>query len=300
MNMFRAMDTDVRLLLPRVEPEQAHLLTERAQAIFESAERTFSRFRPESELSRLNASHGPTVVSETLFDALERARQYWALTGGWFDVTIEPVLRAAGYDRSFVKGSMDRMDRSTSVAAPPRPVTSAQVLLDRATRSVELLEGARIDCGGFIKGWVVDQVLAVLPDPSAIDAGGDAAMRGGWPYAKGWEVGVEDPCQPGHALVCLRARDRAVATSGINRRRWRVGADEAHHLINPHTARPATVELVQVSVLAPLAELADVLAKTVFLRGERDGLRFLRRFEDVAAVLVRNDGSFEIYGEVNK
>jgi thiamine biosynthesis lipoprotein len=272
-------------------------LTEQAQAVFEGAERTFSRFRPDSELSRLNASRGPAVVSEALFDAVERARAYWALTDGWFDVTIEPALRAAGYDRSFVK---DGMDRSTSVAALPRHVTSAQLLLDRATRSVELLDGATIDCGGFIKGWVVDQVSAALPNPSAIDAGGDAAMRGGWPYAMGWEVGVEDPCQPGHALVSLRARDRTVATSGISRRRWRVGADAAHHLINPHTGLPATAGLVQVTVLAPFAELADVLAKTVFLRGERDGLRFLRRFEDVAAVLVRNDGSFQIYGEVTK
>jgi thiamine biosynthesis lipoprotein len=296
-NTFRAMDTDVRLLLPCVEPHQADALTEQARELFESAERIFSRFRPDSELSRLNNSRGPTVVSQTLFDALERARRYWALTDGWFDVTIVPALCAAGYDRSFVEGGMDRSGR---LSAPGRRITSAHVRLDPAARSVELAEGAAIDCGGFIKGWVVDEVAARLPCPSAIDAGGDAVLRGGWPDAAGWQVGVEDPRRPGHALLHFRTGDCAVATSGINRRHWRVGQDEAHHLIDPHVGRPGTADLAQVTVVAPFAELADVLAKTVFLRGERDGLRFLHRFEDVAAVLVRHDGSSEIYGEVTQ
>lgn len=123
-------------------------------------------------------------------------------------------------------------------------------------------------------------------------------MRGAGPDGSGWRVDVEDPTHPGRALLSLYVRDQAVATSGANRRRWRIGGLEAHHLIDPHTGQPGGSDVAQASVVAPSAELADVLAKTVFLRGRRDGQRFLERFSDVSAVLVLRDGRVQTIGEL--
>jgi thiamine biosynthesis lipoprotein len=98
--------------------------------------------------------------------------------------------------------------------------------------------------------------------------------------------------------MTVRLRDQAVATSGANRRRWRVGVGEAHHLIDPHTGWPATTDLAQVTVVAPSAELADVLAKVAFLRGFADGRRFLDHFQGVSGVFVLADGRLRITGDL--
>jgi thiamine biosynthesis lipoprotein len=288
------MSTDVAIRAPEATPRREWRLADAVVRQFASIETRFSRFRAESELSRLNASHGPVVVSTELFQAIERARGYWELTDGWFDFTIGRALRDAGYDRDFAPGVLDR---TTPADKPARAsVTSADIRLDRASRTIELPPGMLLDCGGFVKGWAVDEAIGCLPKVAAVDAGGDAFLSGAGLDRQGWRVYVEDPWHPGRPIVAFRARDTAVATSGANRRKWQIGGRAAHHLIDPRTAEPAVSDLVQVTVLAPRAELADVLAKTVFLRGRRDGARFLEGFADVAAVLVAANGDIQIEG----
>jgi thiamine biosynthesis lipoprotein len=295
MARFRAMNTEVTVLAPYVHPLHESELAQRVERVFAQAERTFSRFRTDSELTQLNSGDGPMRVSPTLFDALQRARMYWQMSEGWFDPTIASALIAAGYDRSFAPGALDRAEVTP-------PVSSAacfgDVVLHSASRTVTLPAVCRLDCGGFIKGWAVDQAVQLLPSVSAVDAGGDAMLRGPGPDGLGWLVEVEDPFAPGHVLATLSVQDRAVATSGSNRHRWRVGARDAHHLIDPHTRRPGETDLAQVTVFASSAELADVLAKTAFLRGFHDGSRFLERFGQVSGVFVLNDGRARLVGDL--
>jgi FAD:protein FMN transferase len=292
---FRAMNTDVLVILPRVHPMQEEIVTQPVRELFARAEHRFSRFLADSEVSRVSASHSPMVVSAELFEALRRARCYWELTDGWFDVTVCGALRAAGYDRSFAHGVLDR---TVPACVRSMVTTSEDIVLDAATRTVELRNGATIDCGGFVKGWTVDRAGELLPSPCAVDAGGDAVLRGAGPAGAGWRVDVEDPAHLGRVLISFHVTDQAIATSGNSRRHWRVGNMQMHHLVDPHTGQPGISDLAQVTVVAPSAELADVLAKTVFLRGRRDGCRFLDRFADVGAVLVLRDGRIEVYGEV--
>jgi thiamine biosynthesis lipoprotein len=295
MASFRAMNTEVTVVAPTLQLVAEAELAARVERVFAQAERTFSRFRSDSELARLNQADGPSVVSPTLFAALERARRYWALTEGWFDPTIGRALCAAGYDRSFAPGMLDRPE---STATHPLAGSFGDVGLDSTSRQATLPAECSLDGGGFIKGWTVDLAARLLPSLAAVDAGGDAVVRGHGVDGVGWPVDVEDPFRPGRALMTLRLRDQAVATSGANRRRWRVGIGEAHHLIDPHTGQPANTDLVQVTVVAPSAELADVLAKVAFLRGFADGRRFLERFTGVAGVFVRADGRTRLVGDL--
>jgi thiamine biosynthesis lipoprotein len=131
-----------------------------------------------------------------------------------------------------------------------------------------------------------------------IDAGGDAALRGEGPDGAGWLVDVEDPADARRVVKTLRIRDRAVATSAPNRRRWRTGAGAAHHLIDPRTGAPASSELAQVTVVAPDAEQADVLAKVAFVLGADEGARWLGRRPGIGGVLVLRDGSSLVVGEL--
>jgi thiamine biosynthesis lipoprotein len=293
--VFRAMNTDVTVLVPEVDAFRERELAQLVEELFARTERTFSRFRGDSELSRLNRSDGPMVVSAEMFHALERARSYWERTDGWFDPTIALALAAAGYDRSFAPGALDR---SGAAIGQNKRASFEGVVLDVASRTVSLPSGTAVDCGGFVKGWTVDRAIELLPTPCAVDAGGDADLRGLGPDGAGWLVGVEDPARPGSALLEFYAQDRGVATSGPGRRHWRVGEREAHHLIDPHSGEPAASDLAQVTVVAPNAELADVLAKTVYLRGFDDGRRFLERFPDVSAIFVLRTGDVRISGKL--
>jgi thiamine biosynthesis lipoprotein len=283
---FRAMGTEVSVLLPGADARGEDGMAQRIAALFEQKEQRFSRFRPDSELSTLNRARGRFVASPELFDALARAQGYHALTRGLFDPAIGGALAALGYDRSFAPGALDRVD---TPALPHERARFGSVTLEAATRVVARPAGLALDLGGMIKGRAVDEAAALLPATGAVDAGGDAVLRGAGPEGEGWLVDVEDPFDAARAVLTLRVRDRAVATSAVNRRFWRAGGLSAHHLIDPRTALPSRSDVVQATVVADRAELAEVLAKTALLMGADAGRGFLAemaRRAGVAAVLV--------------
>lgn len=290
---FAAMGTDVTVLAPGLAPEAAARVTGDIERFFGSVEARFSRFRPGSELSLLNRSTGLVPVSAEMFAALEAARALHAATDGLFDPAVGGALVAHGYDRAWAPGVLDRRHG----AGAPAPATCfADVELDARTRSVRRPAGMTIDLGGLLKGRTVDRARALLPRPGALDAGGDAVLVGDGPDGCGWIVEVEDPRDAGRALLSLRVKDAAVATSADNRRTWRLGGGRAHHLIDPRLQRPASSDLAQVTVVARSAELADVVAKVAFLDGARDAERWLARLGAEGAVLVDRQGRARVIG----
>ncbi|MBK9035389.1 MAG: FAD:protein FMN transferase [Myxococcales bacterium] len=289
---LRAMDTRVSVYAPTLAAEDEAAAAATVAALFEAAEARFSRFRPDSELARLNRATGAIAVSPVMLAALARARGYVELTRGRFDPAVGGALAAAGYDRSFAAGALDHDDQPTQ----PRPARFAEVTLDLERGVVDRPPHVQLDLGGMIKGATVDLAARQLPAVAALDAGGDVVLRGAGPDGDGWLIEVEDPIDPARTLVTLVVRDRAVATSAANRRRWRRGDRWAHHLIDPATGAPATSDLAQVTVVAACAERAEVLAKAVFVAGAQAGRALLAATADVAAVLVHVDGTVELVG----
>ncbi len=287
MGTFRAMGTEVTVLAPRASISEEDRLTRRVRALFEQNERMFSRFRPESALSTLNGATAAVSVPDELFSALERAEAYRRLTRGAFDVRVGASLVACGYDRSFTAGGLDRAASSEPAAAV---ASGPCVRLDPATRSIDRPAGVLLDLGGMIKGFTVDRARELLPACAAIDAGGDAYLRGAGPDGAGWQVDIEDPHDADRTLMTLRVHDRAVATSSPNRRNWRVGPEQMHHLMDPHTGRPSRSSTTQVTVVASTVELAEVLAKAVFVLDAGTALELLAGLDGVAAVLVDRSG----------
>lgn len=288
MFTFRSMNTDVAVMASGDEAAIAR----RVAATFADAEQRFSRFRPDSELSALNRAEGPFVASPELFDMLWRARRYSQLTDGLFDPTVGASLSALGYDRSYSPGALDR----TNARKPPAAARFDDVVLERETRTVFRPPHVQIDLGGIAKGHTVDRAAAHVGQSGAIDAGGDAVMRGAPPDARKWSIEIEDPRDASNSIAVIAVADGAVATSAPNRRRWRVGDGFAHHLIDPRTQRSATSDLLQATVVAESAELADVLAKTAFLLGASAGRRFLARQPGVGGVLVHASGDVSFVG----
>ena len=248
---FRAMGTEVELLLDAQHPS---LLTE-AEAEFRRLEGIFSRFRPDSELSRLNEA-GVRHVGPELFEVIELAVEAREASCGRFDPTVHAAIVAAGYDRSF-----EQIDDDVPASATAPARMGGAVAIDHAAGRVAIEPGYRLDLGGIAKGWTADRVRAVVAQagPTLVNAGGDIAASG-----RVWPIAVEAADEE----ITLGLDDGGVATSGRDRRSWVRDGRAQHHLIDPVTGLPAGGDILTVTVAAGSASEAEVLAKTLFLAGD--------------------------------
>lgn len=293
---FEAMSTQVIVCAPELDEDAERRFAQHAATHFAAVERRFSRFLPHSELSLLNRATSSVAVSAEMIDLLRDCREHVANTHGMFDPAIGGALVAAGYDRSFAPGALDR----DHLADAPPLARFCELLVDEDARIVLRPRALQLDFGGFLKGRTVDRVIAAGPAAVLVDAGGDIAVRGDGPDGNGWLIDIEDPDDPKRVVATLRVRDRSIATSAPNRRRWRTGPTRAHHLIDPRSGLPSSSDLAQVTIVAPTTEEADVYAKVAFLLGARGGRAFIadRAAGGFAAVLLGRDGSREIVGDV--
>jgi thiamine biosynthesis lipoprotein len=272
---FAAMGTEIELMLDANGGED---VLDAAEQEFRRLESLLSRFRPDSELSRLNEAGSATVAPE-LLELIELALAARDHTGGRFDPTVHNALTASGYDRSFEHLPRDR----ESGRASAQPTCNGRVTVDATNSTVELDHGVRLDLGGIAKGWAADRVLASLRPlgPALVNAGGDIAATG-----RPWPVGVQTPGGP----ITLELRDGALATSGRDRRHWHQNGRLQHHVIDPRTALPAEGDLLTVTAGAPTAAKAETIATSLFLAG--DAARATAEADElgVAAVLVTRGG----------
>ncbi len=240
---FEAMGVDV-LVGGATEAELAAV-----GLLFEKLDRTFSRFRSDSELNRVNAATAEFVAASPMFVrvlalALDAARR----TDGLVDPTLGAAIEAAGYDRDFAKLTDDERPPAAAVPGSWRHVRVAGRLVFR-------YPGTKLDLNCVVKGLAVDAAVQQLAGHGFVAAGGDVAVRGAA------VVGL-----PGGGSLTLR--DHGLATSGTTHRRWLRGGDTQHHLIDPRTGRPSTSPWSEVTVAAGSCLEADVAAKAAFLLGD--------------------------------
>ena len=220
----------------------------------------FTRFDPDSELSRLNARAGQWVdVGPDLHALLREALAAYQRSGGLVHVGVLRRMLAIGYTRTFAEGPTAK---APPAAAPVPPLTAILSLRDQSAR---VTPGHGIDLGGIAKGWLADRVVERIGENALANLGGDLYARGVGADRDGWPVGFA-----GRTVMLV---DSGAATSGTTRRRWGEGL---HHLIDPRTGLPAVTDLDEVSVIAKTALDAEILAKAALLLGAAEGERLLQ------------------------
>jgi len=225
------------------------------KALFADWEQAFSRFRADSELTRINRSGRVAELSPLFAEVLARALAVARATDGLVDPTLGKALEAAGYDRDFAALAVED-PRSADEAAPGRWRE-----LDLVGRMLFRPAGVRLDLNGVVKALAADEALALLTGRGFVAAGGDVAVRGG-------------------AVVTLpdggavRVESGGIATSGSGKRRWRRAGRVQHHLIDPATGRPSESRWLEVTVAAGSCLASDAAAKVAFLLDE-DGPAWL-------------------------
>jgi thiamine biosynthesis lipoprotein len=265
----RAMGTTVHVI---VVGGPAGLVA-RAVALIDSLEARWSRFLPDSDISRLNDAAGrPCTVAPDTVALVERAIEGWHLTAGRFDPTVLGAVVRAGYDRSF--DALGPFPTATSVLG----LGCGGIAVDASAGTVTLPCGVGFDPGGIGKGLAADMVVAELLAAGAggacVSIGGDVRVAGRPPAGDAWQIDVTDEVGGGRAAT-IAVIDGAVATSTTRRRRWTSAAGEVHHVIDPRLDGPARAGVAAATVVAGSGWCAEVFATAALVARPADGLRLV-------------------------
>jgi FAD:protein FMN transferase len=295
---FRAMNTSVMMALDGDGALDEGL--RQTQAFIEDCERRLSRFLPDSELSRLNASAGEwTTVSDDLLDLLVLSRAYYDETAGLFDPSVLPDLKRAGYDVTMDEIKKQAALPGTTAPKPQRP-SFASLEIDQAGSQVRLPAGMEVDLGGIAKGWIVEQAALKLRahgTAAAVNAGGDMYFAGLPAEGSLWQVQVEDPREPTRTAVSLEVGEGAVVTSSVRKRAWKQAQESRHHIIDPRTGEPAQADWLSVTVIASHADLAEAYAKAFLIGGSREASRLMLQRPRIAVLCI--DAGGQIFASSN-
>ena len=265
---WRAIGTGVHVLVTGGDMAAASAAV---RGVLSKVDLAYSRFRPDSELSQINADGGGTRrVSPLLAAAIATSLRAAALTDGWVDPTVGRAMRAVGYDDDF-----DRVRTRTepiSIRLEPIPGWRA-IQFDSRARTIGVPKGVEIDLGSTGKALASDlaaaAALAAMGQGGVlVSLGGDIAMAGDVP-AGGWRILVAEdsdtpPASDGEVIAL---RHGAIATSSTTVRTWRRGEIALHHLIDPHTGVSVESPWRTASVVAATCVDANTAATAAIVRG---------------------------------
>jgi thiamine biosynthesis lipoprotein ApbE len=257
----------------------------------DALDRACSRFRDDSDLTRLNDAGGlPVVVSPLLAEAIRVALRAARLTDGDVDPTVGGALEAIGYDVDFSAIEPDRGDFAVKHRAAPG---WADVVITDRPALVTLPVGTILDLGATAKALGADRAARAAHAATAggvlVSLGGDIAVAGR-PPEHGWPVRVMDDHAahldaPGQSIT---VHGGGLATSTTTVRRWQRGGLPVHHIVDPRTGAPADSPYRTISVAAATCVDANTASTAAIVRGRR-GADWLESI-GLPSRLVTHDG----------
>lgn len=281
----RAMGTEVKLVVVTEDTCAGDLALQRAVADLEETEQALSRFRPESELGRLNRK-GNLLAGSRLFTAIRAAVYAYEWSGGLLDPRVIDSLEGLGY-----RTSLPRADVSNPI--PPEPLRPVDMRgwIEEETKKITLPPGVRLDLAGVGKALGIGWAAGHLAGHAGllVDVGGDVVALGHDERGEPWRISVNHEGIVGEfSGSCV-----AVATSTTTLRAWTATGRKVHHLIDPRTGAPSESELRFATVAAPTILEADLAAKLMVIEG-RAALE--RMNGDYRVVITGDQGRTELLG----
>lgn len=295
---FHAMGCDMSVVLSAPVGAQSDALLAQVPTWFAQWERMFSRFRTDSELSRVNARAGEAVaVSAEFLAMVQRALEMAERTQGLITPLVGQAVIDLGYDRDFAElpsaQSMPTYGRLNDARFGSCSLGDYQsVQCDHERLLLTIRAGSRLDLGGFVKGWCADEVVRRLGAfaPVLMDAGGDIAVSGRMMDGYAWPVAIARPFSAAEDLAVLAVEKGGVATSGRDYRRWLWHGQLQHHIIDPRTVQSAQTDVLSASVLAESAFQAESLAKLLLILGSEQAQLRWQNWSDIGVCLVLDHG----------
>lgn len=283
------------------EEARAEACIDAAIAEISRIEALLTTFRDDSQTNQINAQAGiaPVKVDKEVYDLIKRSLRISDLTQGAFDLTY---------------GSIDKRfwNFDTQMTALPDPSVAQQsirlinyknVILDAENETVFLKEqGMRIGFGGIGKGYAADKAKAVLQNlgvkSGIVNASGDLITWGTQPNGENWTIGIANPDAKNKAFSHINISNMAIATSGNYEKYAVINRKKYSHTIDPKTGFPVS-GIKSVSLLSPIAELADALATPVMVMGIKVGLNLINQMRGVACIIVDDENNIHTSNNIN-
>lgn len=245
-----------------------------------------------SDLYRLAQAAGKEwvdIAPETE-EVLRLAKEYYTLSDGHFDVTIGPLVNL--WDIHDGQGHVPTQAELDQVL----PLISSDDLLVEEGRAYLAREGMIANLGAIAKGYIADQVKALLVEQgvehAVLDLGRNILLIGGKPDGTDFTVGVQDPnSTEGELADIVAASDKSVVTSGIDERKFVSDGKTYHHVLDPFTGFPADTGLASVTILSDNSAQGDALSTSCLLLGQEKGLELIESLEGVEALFITTDGT---------
>lgn len=246
--------------------------------------RVLNRFSHDTALGELNNQGTLKDVPPELSEVVLQSLRYFKLTGGAFDVTVEPIVDF--YVSRFSKGDKTPpTDKELDEIL--KRVGAENIIFDG--RSIKFLkEGMGITLDGIAKGYIVDKASKLLSNKGIknhlINAGGDIKTVGQTKGNRPWTIAIQDPKKTRHYPDIIKMRDGAIATSG----NYEVYFDREkmyYHIVNPKTGH-SPLEITSASVVARTTLEADALSTSAFVMGPSRAIQFINSTPRCECLLI--------------
>lgn len=256
----------------------------------ERFERIFSLYRSDSEISRLNRDGRLTKPSRELSDLIETSQRLSLLSGGAFDISVQPLWRL--YEAHF----WSRTETSPDILAKAHDVASALVnfrCIDGGPTAIGFTRaGMGITLNGIAQGYITDAIADMLRNEgfeNAVVDLGEFRTLGHHPDGRPWRIGIQDGKAPRNVNGTVELENMALAVSGGYGTTFEPSG-RFHHIFDPHSGASAN-GLVQVAVIGSRATIADGLTKAIYVAGETVAPTLLANYPGTRAIVTRPDGT---------
>ena len=257
---------------------QAVTFERAALAWVEAFEAKYSRFRPTSLVSQINAAAGRNwvVVDDDMSQLMGLCDILHSMTNGVLDPTALPLIHLWNWKTEHpTLPSVERIEAARRLVGWPK--------VQRAPGRVFLPEpGMALDFGGFGKEYAVDIIAQLALDHGIanvlVDFGHDLRAIGAPTGKPLWHIGLEDPQSPGKTKGSIGVTGHGVASSGDYIRNFKIGGRRFGHIIDPRTGWPVANGCTQATVIADSCLQAGVLSTTAFVLGQTEGIKFIQGF----------------------
>lgn len=259
-----------------------------------------SNYKAGSELSAINreAFHRAVTVEPRLFKLIQASLKYSRASGGDFDITVGPLMRAWGFFRG-----QGRLPSKSELAQVLKRIGYQHIKLDPSARTIRFDEpGIEIDLGAIAKGYAIDQAVRILRDNGikrAFVSGGTSSLYalGSPPGENGWKISVRNPLDTSKAACVLRLQNLSLSVSGDYEKFFKLGDRIYAHIMDPHTGMPVE-NMLSTVVVSPSGTDSDALSTSFFVEGPGATRHYLNIHPNLTAILFVPAASGQAFKQI--
>jgi thiamine biosynthesis lipoprotein len=296
----RAMGTtwSVKFIQP-LEPLVPAFVERSVAERLEQLEQLLSTYRPQSALSRFNATQSTEwiPVAPELVQVAAESQRISELTNGAFDVTVLPLVQLWGFGPT---RRTDSVPAPGEIAAARARVGWRRLEVRTSPPALRKAEASvMVDFSSMAKGLSADEISGLLTKLGAahhlVQVGGDVKAAGRGPDDEGWRVAIENPPNLAAAAThVVTLRDMALSTSGDYRNAFVVKGRRYGHIIDPRLGEPVTGPIAAVSVVHSSCAASSAWATALFVVGADEGLRIAEAQEMACRFLQRGGAAASV------